>query len=80
MPELAGRIADAFEARIREQEETLLSPLGVRSYETRGRATEDAALRSFAAAGVRHVRPIEPLTQMMMGTVPPSALHADPVT
>jgi dGTPase len=37
MPEVAGRVADAFEARIREQE-TRLSPLAVRSYETRGRA------------------------------------------
>jgi dGTPase len=41
MPELAGRVADAFEARIREQEETLLSSLAVRSYETRGRALEE---------------------------------------
>ena len=37
MPELAGELADAFEARIREHEETWLSPLAVRSYETRGR-------------------------------------------
>jgi dGTPase len=37
MPELAGRVADAFEARVREQEETTLSPLATRSYETRGR-------------------------------------------
>jgi dGTPase len=37
MPELAGRLADAFEARIREHEESWLSPLAVRSYETRGR-------------------------------------------
>jgi dGTPase len=37
MPELAGRVADAFEARIREHEEQWLSPLAVRSYETRGR-------------------------------------------
>jgi dGTPase len=37
VPELAGRVADAFAARIREQEETWLSPLAVRSYETRGR-------------------------------------------
>src|SRR4029079_13070659 len=37
MPELAGRVADAFEARIREQEESWLSPLAVRSYESRGR-------------------------------------------
>jgi dGTPase len=41
MPELAGRVADAFEARIREQEETLLSSLAVRSYETGGRALEE---------------------------------------
>src|SRR3954469_8969980 len=38
MPEVAGRVADAFEARIREHEERWLSPLAVRSYETRGRA------------------------------------------
>ena len=37
MPETAGRVADAFEARVREQEERWLSPLAVRSYETRGR-------------------------------------------
>src|SRR6186713_592145 len=41
MPELAGRIVDAFEARIREQEEAWLSPLAVRSYETRGREREE---------------------------------------
>src|SRR5919202_6860158 len=37
MPELAGKVADAFEARVREHEESSLSPLAVRSYETRGR-------------------------------------------
>src|SRR6266478_4860385 len=37
MPELAGRVADAFAARLRELEEHALSPLAVRSYETRGR-------------------------------------------
>jgi dGTPase len=36
-PEIAGRVADAFEARIREDEERSLSPLAVRSYDTRGR-------------------------------------------
>src|SRR3954466_6290265 len=41
MPELAGRVADAFEARIREHEERSLSPLAVRSYETRGRGREE---------------------------------------
>ena len=37
MPELAGQVAHAYEARIRGQEEQILSPLAVRSYETRGR-------------------------------------------
>ncbi len=41
MPELAGRVADAFETRVREQEERALSPLAVRSYETRGRMREE---------------------------------------
>src|SRR6266700_3238483 len=44
-PEVAGRVADAFETRVREQEERALSPLAVRSYETRGRGRgEDACL------------------------------------
>jgi dGTPase len=47
VPDVAGRVADAFEARIREQEDTLLSPLAVRSYETRGR------LRAEPECGVR---------------------------
>jgi dGTPase len=37
MPDIAGRVADAFAARTREDEERALSPLAVRSYETRGR-------------------------------------------
>src|SRR5215470_10422295 len=37
MPELAGRVADGFAERIREQEERALSPLAVRSYDTAGR-------------------------------------------
>jgi dGTPase len=41
MPDLAGRVADEFEARIREHEEGWLSPLAVRSYDTRGRAREE---------------------------------------
>src|SRR3989440_10967896 len=47
MPEIAGRVADAFEATIREHEEQWLSPLAVRSYETRGR------LRAEDECGVR---------------------------
>ena len=48
MPELAGKVADAFEARVREQEERSLSPLAVRSYETRGRLRpeDDCRLRT----------------------------------
>ena len=41
MPELVGRTADAFEAGVREHEERWLSPLAVRSFETRGRAREE---------------------------------------
>jgi dGTPase len=48
MPEIAGRVADAFAERLREQEEQTLSPLAVRSYETRGRerAEDDCAVRT----------------------------------
>src|SRR3982751_3170723 len=45
MPEVAGRVVDAFEARIREHEERWLSPLAVRSYETRGRLREEEESR-----------------------------------
>jgi dGTPase len=40
-PEVAGKVADAFESRVRAQEERALSPLAVRSYETRGREREE---------------------------------------
>src|SRR5215217_6131122 len=48
MPELAGRVADAFEARVRTAEEELLSPLAVRSYESRGRVhpEEECGIRT----------------------------------
>jgi dGTPase len=41
MPEVAGRVADAFEAQVREHEDAWLSPMAVRSYETRGRLREE---------------------------------------
>ena len=41
MPEVAGRVADAFEAQVRADEERRLSPLAVRSYETRGRLRDE---------------------------------------
>src|SRR5581483_11097555 len=48
MPEVAGRVADAFESLVREHEERWLSPLAVRSYESRGRAhpEEECRLRT----------------------------------
>jgi dGTPase len=48
MPEVAGRVAEAFEAAVREHEQRWLSPLAVHSYETRGRAEpeEDCNLRT----------------------------------
>src|SRR3954454_1685464 len=48
MPELAGTGADAFAARVRELEEQSLSPIAVRSYETRGRlrAEEESPVRT----------------------------------
>jgi dGTPase len=45
MPEVAGRVGDAFEARIREHEDAWLSPPAVRSYDTRGRAREEPECR-----------------------------------
>src|SRR5579864_6389117 len=41
MPEIAGTVADAFGERVREQEQRTLSPLAVRSFETRGRAVPE---------------------------------------
>ena len=45
MPEVAGTVADAFEAQVREHEERWLSPRAVRSYETRGRLREEGDCR-----------------------------------
>src|SRR5438094_463364 len=68
MPELAGRVADAFEDQVREQEERWLSPHAVRSYETRGRlrSEDDCRLRTpFQRDRDRiltHTGPQEPAT------------------
>ena len=43
MAESSGLLANSFEERIREFEERSLSPLAVRSYETRGRAEHEEA-------------------------------------
>ncbi len=44
MPEASGLVANSFAERVRDQEEHL-SPLAVRSYETRGRAREEEECR-----------------------------------
>jgi dGTPase len=41
MHNVAGAVADTFAARVREQEETWLSPRAVRSYETKGREHDE---------------------------------------
>jgi dGTPase len=41
VPEVAGSVAGSFAARIRAEEERTLSPLAIRSYETRGRLQEE---------------------------------------
>jgi dGTPase len=43
--EVAGRIGDAFAERVRALEEATLSPLAVRSYETRGRERDEEPCR-----------------------------------
>jgi dGTPase len=43
--EVAGRIGDRFAERIRSLEEATLSPLAVRSYETRGRGRDEESCR-----------------------------------
>ncbi len=45
MPELAGAVAERFEARVRALEDEWLAPVAVRSYETRGRAREEEECR-----------------------------------
>ena len=48
MPELTGSVADTFASQVRETEEIALSPLAVRSYQTRGRARpeEECSVRT----------------------------------
>src|ERR671935_178023 len=48
MPEIAGQVADGFADAVREHEEQWLSPLAVRSYESRGREhpEEECRLRT----------------------------------
>ena len=45
MRDVAGSVVDAFAAQVREHEERWLSPLAVRSYDTRGRLREEGDCR-----------------------------------
>src|SRR5437660_9561527 len=45
MPEVAGRVADAFESAVREHEDRGLAPLRVRSYAPRGREAPEEECR-----------------------------------
>jgi dGTPase len=79
-PEIAGRVADAFEAAVRAREEQWLSPLAVRSYGTRGR------LRAEDECGVRtpfqrdcdritHSKPFRRLKQKTQVFIDPAGDH-----
>jgi dGTPase len=80
MPDLAGRVADAFEARVREREEHWLSPLAVRSYETRGRLRreEECQVRTpFQRDRDRivHSKPFRRLKQKTQVFIDPAGDH-----
>jgi dGTPase len=80
MPDLAGRVADAFEARVREREEQWLSPLAVRSYETRGRLRreEECQVRTpFQRDRDRivHSKPFRRLKQKTQVFIDPAGDH-----
>ncbi len=63
MPEIAGQVADGFADAVREHEEQWLSPLAVRSYETRGREApeEECRLRTPFQRDRDRDRPLEGL-------------------
>jgi dGTPase len=80
MPELAGRVVDAFEAGIREREERWLSPLAVRSYDTRGRGwpEDECGLRTpFQRDRDRivHSKPFRRLKQKTQVFIDPAGDH-----
>jgi len=80
MPELAGRVADAFAARVRAQEEHDLSPRAVRSYETRGRIRleEECTVRTpFQRDRDRivHSKPFRRLKEKTQVFIDPSGDH-----
>jgi dGTPase len=80
MPEVAGQVADAFATRVREHEERWLSPLAVRSYETRGRERpeEECGLRTpFQRDRDRlvHSKPFRRLKQKTQVFIDPAGDH-----
>ena len=74
VPELAGAVAEGFEARIRGLEEESLSPFAVRSYETRGRAVPRGRVPAADAVPARP-RPHRPLEVVPPAQVQDAGLH-----
>src|SRR5579862_7855351 len=78
MPEVAGRVADAFAGLVREHEERWLSPHAVRSYETRGRehAEEECRLRTpFQRDRIVHSKAFRRLRHKTQVFVDPEGDH-----
>ena len=67
MPEIAGKVADTFESSVREHEDGWLSPLGVRSYETRGRDHDEEGDDRIRAGGDKDVVLAGPRDEMVDG-------------
>ncbi len=80
MPNLTGSVADGFAQRMREVEERALSPLAVRSYETRGRERPEEECRVRTAFQrdrdrILHSKPFRRLKGKTQVFIDPSGDH-----